>query len=184
MRRWQLILELLLYYTPIADSLHLCFPLGWSGRLPLVVCRFFLPWSQFCREQDCPYDVRQSRSVYTFGSRFTYKRWVKVLSKIWILAFLGKYSNIICWVSKRVDWCSHHSNIVCWVSMRVYWGLHHLSNISWQFGPSSFVLGHFFLLDVDLGFDMKWVGVAKFFVPKIFLQIFFKELIKYKNDYQ
>ena len=36
-----------------------------------------------------------SRSVtYTFSSRFTYKRWVRVLSKIWILAFLGKYSNI------------------------------------------------------------------------------------------
>ena len=50
-----------------------------------------------------------SRSVtYTFGSRFTYKRWVRVLSKIWILAFLGKYSNIDCWVSKRVNWGSHH----------------------------------------------------------------------------
>ena len=36
-----------------------------------------------------------SRSVvYTFDLRFTYKRWVRVLSKIWILAFLGKYSNI------------------------------------------------------------------------------------------
>ena len=50
-----------------------------------------------------------SRSVtYTFGSRFTYKRWVRVLSKIWILAFLGKYSNIDCWVSKCVNWGSHH----------------------------------------------------------------------------
>ena len=50
-----------------------------------------------------------SRSVtYTFGSRFTYKRWVRVLLKIWILAFLGKYSNIDCWVSKRVNWGSHH----------------------------------------------------------------------------
>ena len=38
--------------------------------------------------------IIRSRSVYTFGSRFTYKRWVGVLSKIWILAFLGKYSNI------------------------------------------------------------------------------------------
>ena len=46
--------------------------------------------------------------TYTFGSRFTYKRWVKVLSKIWILAFLGKYSNIDCWVSKCVNWGSHH----------------------------------------------------------------------------
>ena len=46
--------------------------------------------------------------TYTFGSRFTYKRWVRVLLKIWILAFLGKYSNIVCWVSKRVNWSSHH----------------------------------------------------------------------------
>ena len=45
-----------------------------------------------------------SRSVtYTFGSRFTYKRWVRVLSKICILHFLGNYSNTACWVSKRVD---------------------------------------------------------------------------------
>ena len=44
------------------------------------------------------------RSVtYTFGLRFTYKRWVRVLSKICILAFLGNYSNTICWVSKRID---------------------------------------------------------------------------------
>ena len=50
-----------------------------------------------------------SRSVtYTFGSRFTYERWVRVLSKICILAFLGNYSNTVCWVSKRVDWGSHH----------------------------------------------------------------------------
>ena len=49
-----------------------------------------------------------SRSItYTFGSRFAYKRWVRVLSKIWILAFLGKYSNIVCWVSMRVDWGPH-----------------------------------------------------------------------------
>ena len=47
MRMWQLILELLFHYTPMANSLHLCFPLGCSRRLPLVVCRFFLPWSQF-----------------------------------------------------------------------------------------------------------------------------------------
>ena len=49
-----------------------------------------------------------SRSVtYTFGSRFTYKRWIRVLSKICILAFLGNYSNTVCWVSKRVNWGSH-----------------------------------------------------------------------------
>ena len=77
----------------MAISLHLRFPLGRSGRLPLVACRFLLPRSQFAENK-----------------------------------------------------------IV-------------LSNASWQFGPSSFVLGHFFLLDVGLGLDMKWVRVAKFFDP-------------------
>ena len=27
--------------------------------------------------------------------------------KIWNLAFLGNYSNVICWVSRHVDWGSH-----------------------------------------------------------------------------
>ena len=45
----------------------------------------------------------------TFVSHFNYKRWVRVSIKIWIVAFLGKYSNIICWVSKSVDWGSHHA---------------------------------------------------------------------------
>ena len=75
--------------------MHLCFPLGRSGRLPLVVCRFLLPWSWFA----------ENRIV--------------------------------------------------------------LGNVSWQLGPSSFVLGHFFFLGVSLGFDMKWVEVAKFFGPTI-----------------
>ena len=49
--------------------------------------------------------IIRSRSVtYTFGSHFTYKRWDGVSIKIWISAFLGKYFNIIYWVSKRVDW--------------------------------------------------------------------------------
>ena len=98
MRRWRLILELILHYTPMADSLHLCFPLGRSGRLPLVVCRFLLPWSRFS----------ENRIV--------------------------------------------------------------LGNVSWWFGPSSFVLEHFFLLGMGLGLDMKWAGVAKFFGPTIALQ--------------
>ena len=42
MRRWQLILELLFHYTPMAVSLRGCFPLGRSGRLPLVAWHFFL----------------------------------------------------------------------------------------------------------------------------------------------
>ena len=33
------------------------------------------------------------------------------------------------------------------------------------FGFPSFVLGHFFLLDVGLGFSIKWAGVVKFFDP-------------------
>ena len=95
MRRWQLILELLLHYTLMAASLHLCFPLGRSGRLPLVACRFLLPWSRFAKNR-----------------------------------------------------------IV-------------LGDMSWQFGLSSFVLGHFFLLGMGLGLDMKWTRIAKFFGPTI-----------------
>ena len=51
MWRWQLILKLLLHYTPIANSSHLCFSLGRFGRLPLVVCRFLLPWSRFAENR-------------------------------------------------------------------------------------------------------------------------------------
>ena len=47
MRRRQLILELPLHCTLMTVSLHLCFPLGRSRRLPLVACRFLLPWSRF-----------------------------------------------------------------------------------------------------------------------------------------
>ena len=38
-------------------------------------------------------------------------------------------------------------------------------DVSGPFGLSSFVLGHFFLLDVGLGFSIKWAGVVKFFDP-------------------
>ena len=31
----------------------------------------------------------------------------------------------------------------------------------------SFVLGHFFLLDVGLGLNMRWAGVTRFFGPTI-----------------
>ena len=79
----------------MVDPLHLCFPLGRFGRLPLTACRFFLPWSRFAEDR-----------------------------------------------------------IV-------------LGNVSWQFGHSSFILGHFFLLGVGLGLDMKWAGVTKFFGPTI-----------------
>ena len=51
MRRWQLILELPLYYTPMIVSLHWSFPLGRFGRLPLVACHFLLPWSWFAEDR-------------------------------------------------------------------------------------------------------------------------------------
>ena len=47
MWRWQLILELHFHYSLIAVSLHLCFPLGHLGKLPLVACRFLLSWFRF-----------------------------------------------------------------------------------------------------------------------------------------
>ena len=34
-----------------------------------------------------------------------------------------------------------------------------------SFGPSSFIFGHFFVLDMGLGLDMKWARVVKFFGP-------------------
>ena len=45
--------------------------------------------------------------LYTFDSSFIYKRWIGVFYQILILVFLGKYSNIVWWVSKRVCWGSH-----------------------------------------------------------------------------
>ena len=51
MRRCQFLLELLLLHTPMVDSLHLCFPLRRSRRLPLAACRFFLPWSRFTEDR-------------------------------------------------------------------------------------------------------------------------------------
>ena len=42
MRRWQFILELLFHYSLIVVSLHLWFPLGRSGRLPLWHAAFSL----------------------------------------------------------------------------------------------------------------------------------------------
>ena len=95
MRRWQLILELLFHYSPMAVSLHLWFPLGRSGRLPLVACHFLPLWSRF--------------------------------------------------IENKIA----------------------LDNVSWQFGPSSFVLRHFFLLGMGLRLDMKWARVAKSFGPTI-----------------
>ena len=44
-RRWQTLLELLLYHAPMVGPLRLGFPLGCSRRLPLVVWRFPLLWS-------------------------------------------------------------------------------------------------------------------------------------------
>ena len=40
-----------------------------------------------------------------------------------------------------------------------------LDNISWQFGFPSFILGHFFLLGMGLGLDMKCAGICLSFSP-------------------
>ena len=45
-----------------------------------------------------------------------------------------------------------------------------LGSTSWQFRLSLFVLGHFFLLGMGHGLDMKWAGVAKSIDPTITLQ--------------
>ena len=42
-----------------------------------------------------------------------------------------------------------------------------LGDVSGPFGPSLFVLDHFFLLGMGLGLSMRWVGVVKFFDPTI-----------------
>ena len=42
-----------------------------------------------------------------------------------------------------------------------------LGDASQQLGPSLLILGRFFFLDVGLGLDMKWAGLAKSFSPTI-----------------
>ena len=42
-----------------------------------------------------------------------------------------------------------------------------LGSISWQPGFPLFILGHFFLLSMGLGLDMKWAGIPKSFGPTI-----------------
>ena len=44
-----------------------------------------------------------------------------------------------------------------------------LGDVSGSLGPSLFVLGHFFLLGVGLGFNMRWAGVVKILDPTIAL---------------
>ena len=51
MRRWQLVLELLFHCSPMAISLHLCFPLRRSGGLPLRACHFLLSRSRFANNR-------------------------------------------------------------------------------------------------------------------------------------
>ena len=50
-----------------------------------------------------------------------------------------------------------------------------LGDVSGPFGPSLFVLGHFFLLGVGLGPSMRWAGVVKFFDPTIDITFQFKK---------
>ena len=61
-----------------------------------------------------------------------------------------------------------------------------LGDASWQFGLSSFVLRHFFLLGVSLGLSIRWAGVVKFFDPtytyiKIYLYRLKIKLCKFVN---
>ena len=46
-----------------------------------------------------------------------------------------------------------------------------LSDVSGPFGSSLFVLDHFFLLGVGLGFSMRWARVVKFFDPIISISL-------------
>ena len=55
-----------------------------------------------------------------------------------------------------------------------------LGDVSGPFGPSLFVLGHFFLLGVGLGLSMRWAGVVKFFDPIIFIIVEVSVLYKLK----
>ena len=45
---------------------------------------------------------------YTFGSHFYYKCWVRVSIKNLNFSFLGQVFQYFCWVSKCVNWGSHH----------------------------------------------------------------------------
>ena len=45
--------------------------------------------------------------TYTFGSHFTYKRWVRVFYQNLNFNFLGQVFQYFCWVSKCVYWGSH-----------------------------------------------------------------------------
>ena len=94
-RRWQLLLELLFYHTPMAGPLGSKLPLGCSRGLPLAAWCFPLLW------------------------------------------FWSAKDRVV------------------------------LDSISWQSRFPLFVLGHFFLLSVGLGLDMKWAGVLRSFGPTI-----------------
>ena len=67
--------------------------------------------------------------------------------------------------------CSRGLLLVTWrFPISWFWSVEDgvvLGSISWQFGFSLFVLGHFFLFDMSLEFDMKWAGVPRSFGPTI-----------------
>ena len=50
--------------------------------------------------------------TYTFGSHFDYKRWVRVFHQNLNFSFLGQVFQYFCWVSKCVNWGSHHISIL------------------------------------------------------------------------
>ena len=94
-RRWQLLLELLLYHAFMAGLLRSGFSLGCSRRLPLAAWIFPLPW------------------------------------------FWSAENRVV------------------------------LGSISWQSGFSLFILGHFILLGMDHGSNIKWAGVPRSFGPTL-----------------
>ena len=65
--------------------------------------------------------------------------------------------------------CSRRLPLVAWrFPLPWFWSVEDrvvLGSISWQSGFSLFVLGHFFLLGMGLGLDMKWARVVKSFGP-------------------
>ena len=94
-QKWQLLLELLFYHTPMVGPLGSELPLECSRGLPLATWRFPLLWFWFAED-------------------------------------------------------------------RVV-----LGSISWQFGFPLFVVGHFFLLGMGLGPNMKWAGLCQILQPHI-----------------
>ena len=82
-----------------------------------------------------------------------------------MLPWLAHYISLFC--LKRLKRLSLRACRSSFLQFRLAEDKIVLNDIFWQLGPSLFVLRHFFLLGMDLGLDMKWTRVAKFFGPTI-----------------